>query len=160
MAGQTSAPPSYVLVRVTRLLRPRSASPPFWPADLGELVIEVYATIPASELQIYGVDPSTAPPAPGTIVFSVELADAQLSALLECIDGTRAFSTTPQPPAPDGKPRTRVDIAPDSNVVVIGGDGPGGTGPNMGIVAASAVAIASNVALANVALRLDARKPR
>lgn len=43
----------------------------------------------------------------------------------------------------------------DSNVVVSGGDGPGCMGPNMGIVAASAVAVAANVALVRIAPRRE-----
>jgi hypothetical protein len=155
-----SVPPaSYALVRVVHLTRSPSAAPPFWPPGVRELVIEVYATVPPSQLYIYGADPGAAPPPGKTIVFSVKLPDAHLAALLDCIDGTQAFTATALAPAPDGTPQTCVDIGANTNVVVIGGPGPGGTGPNIGIVLATAVAVAGSVALANAALCHDPRKP-
>lgn len=155
----TGTPASYTLVRVVHLTRPPSAAPPFWPPEVRELVVGVYATAPPRRLYVYGADPGATPPPPKTVVFSVELADAQLAALLDCVEGTRAFTATPQGQTPDGKPTTRVDIDPNTNVVVIGGGGRGGTGPNMAIVLATAVAVAANVALANAALRHEPRKP-
>ncbi|HSR97600.1 MAG TPA: hypothetical protein VLM79_11145 [Kofleriaceae bacterium] len=154
----TGTPASYALVRVVHLTRPPDAAAPFWLPHVCELVIEVYATAPPSQLYVYGADPGATPPPPKPIVFSVALPDAQLTALLECVDGTRAFAAIPKGQNPDGTTLTQVDIDANTNVVVIGGDGPAGTGPNMGIVLATAVAVASNVALTNAALRREPGK--
>jgi hypothetical protein len=92
MSDRSFSAASYALVRVVHLTRPPSAAPPFWLPGVRELVIEVYATTPPSQLYVYGADPGATPPPLKSIVFSVALPDARLAALLECVDGTRAFT--------------------------------------------------------------------